>query len=122
MSDLEHTVGIFTTDADLAICSWNDWLAQVTGIPSKDAVGRSLPALFPELEKRNLLGRFRHVLSEGVVEVLAPAFHHYVISCAPVTASTHYDRMQQRATIAPLREEGSIVGTLVTIEDVTARL
>jgi HEAT repeat protein len=30
--------------------------------------------------------------------------------------------MQQRVTIAPLREEGSIVGTIVTIEDVTARL
>jgi HEAT repeat protein len=30
--------------------------------------------------------------------------------------------MQQRVTIAPLREEGSIVGTIVTIQDVTARL
>ena len=69
-----------------------------------------------------MVGRFKRVLTEGVVEVLAPAFHHFLIACAPATASKHYDKMQQRVTIAPLREEGSIVGTIVTIEDVTARL
>jgi HEAT repeat protein len=122
MTNLERTVGIFTTDSNLAICSWDDWLVQVTGIPPENAIGQALVELFPELEKRNLLGRFHHVLNEGVVEVLAPAFHHYVISCAPISPSAHYDRMQQRATIAPLREEGSIVGTIVTIEDVTGRL
>ena len=122
MSNLVHTVGIFTTDSNLAICSWDDWLVQVTGISSEKAIGQALVALFPELEKRNLLDRFKHVLTDGVVEVLAPAFHHYLISCPPLSPSTRFDRMQQRATIAPLREEGSIVGTIVTIEDVTQRL
>ena len=122
MSNSEGMVGIFTTDASLAIMSWDDWLAQVTGISFAAAHGRSLVELFPELETRNMVGRFDRVLTEGVVEVLAPVFHHYLIACAPVAAAKHYDKMQQRVTIAPLREEGSIVGAIVTIEDVTARL
>ena len=122
MSNSENTVGIFTTDADLALRSWDGWLTQVTGISPADAHGRPLIDLFPDLETRNMVGRFKRVLTEGVVEVLAPAFHHFLIACAPATASRHYDKMQQRVTIAPLREEGSIVGTIVTIEDVTARL
>ena len=30
--------------------------------------------------------------------------------------------MQQRVTIAPLREDATIVGLIITIEDVTARM
>jgi len=64
-------VGIFTTDANLLLCSWDDWLAQVTGIPASTARGQSLPALFPDLERRGLLARFHRVLKEGVVELHA---------------------------------------------------
>ncbi|HSB11266.1 MAG TPA: HEAT repeat domain-containing protein, partial [Blastocatellia bacterium] len=115
-------IGIFTTDANLIIGSWDDWLAQVTGISASAARGKSLTALFPELEDRGLLARFERVLSEGVVEVLAPTFHHYLFACAPTAPSKHFDKMHQRVTIAPLRENGSIVGTITTIEDVTSRL
>ncbi len=76
----------------------------------------------PDLERRGLHQRFQRVLSEGVVEVLAPAFHHHLIPCAPRIASRHFTTMQQWVTIAPLREDERIVGTIVTIEDVTARL
>jgi HEAT repeat protein len=57
-----------------------------------------------------------------VVEVLATAFHHYLIPCAPVAPSRHFDKMQQRVTIAPLRDDASIAGLIVTVEDVTERL
>jgi HEAT repeat protein len=104
------------------ILSWGDWLARVTGISTEAARGQSLKALFPDIESRGLLARFEGVLAEGIVEVLSPTFHHYLIACAPVTPSTHFDKMQQRVTIAPLREEAAIVGTIVTVEDVTARI
>ena len=54
--------------------------------------------------------------------MLAPAFHHYLIPCAPASPSPHFDRMQQRVTLGALREESAIVGVMVTVEDVTARL
>lgn len=115
-------VGVFTTDAHLIIQVWDATLARLTGIAEESAAGRELTAVLPDLEQRGLLKRFQRSLNEGVVEVLAPAFHHYLISCAPVNAAKHFDKMQQRVTIAPLRDDDSIAGLIVTIEDVTERL
>lgn len=122
MITIQSEVGVFTTDAHLIIQVWDATLARFTGIGEESAVGRELAALLPDLEERGLLKRFQRSLNEGVVEVLAPAFHHYLISCAPVNASKHFEKMQQRVTIAPLRDDHSIAGLIVTIEDVTARL
>lgn len=115
-------VGVFTTDAHLIIQVWDATLARLTRIGEESAVGRELTAVLPDLEQRGLLKRFQRSLNEGVVEMLAPAFHHYLISCAPVNASKHFEKMQQRVTIAPLRDDESIHGLIVTIEDVTERL
>lgn len=122
MSLVEQKVGIFTTDADLVIRSWDGWLTLATGISPEKARGQALVALFPELETRGMIARFKLVLAQGTIEILAPTFHHYLISCPPTEPSKRYDRMQQNVTIAPLREDQSVVGTIVTIEDVTARL
>lgn len=117
-----QSIGIFTTDADLVIRSWDGWMAAATGIDAANAVGHPLDRLFPELESRRMLARFRKVLATGVVEILSPALHHYLIACPPAFLSSRFDEMRQRATIAPLREGSSVVGIIVTIEDVTARL
>lgn len=122
MTTSDNSTGIFTTDRNLVVRSWDHWMVAATGIAATDACGRELSELFPELEARRLLQRFQNVLEFGVVEVLAPAFHQYLIPCPPGAPSKHFQRMQQRATIAPLRGEDGVVGALVTIEDVTARL
>ena len=118
----QSEVGIFTTDAELTIQVWDATLARLTNIGEETASGQALTALVPDLEKRGLLKRFQRSLNDGVVEVLAPAFHHYLIPCTPVTPATHFDKMQQRVTIAPLRDGDSIAGVIVTVEDVTERL
>ena len=122
MINTQPTVGIFTTNADLIIQVWDTTLARLTGISEESALGQPLTALLPDLEKRGLLTHFQRSLNEGVVEVLAPIFHHYLIPCAPVTPAKHFDKMQQRVTIAPLRDDDSIAGLIVTVEDVTERL
>jgi HEAT repeat protein len=122
MNPSEQSIGIFTTDADLTIRSWDACLERLTAISADSAIGQSLTSLIPELKSRGLLPRFERVLTEGVVEMLAPAFHHYLIPCAPQPPSKHFDRMRQRVTIAPLREGEHIIGVLVTLLDVTARL
>ncbi|MFP5260947.1 MAG: HEAT repeat domain-containing protein [Blastocatellia bacterium] len=122
MSSVEQKVGIFITDASLVVRSWDGWLASATGVSPEDARGRPLVAIFPELETRGMVARLERVLADGSVEILAPTFHHYLIACAPLEPSGRFDRMQQHVTIAPLRENESIVGVIVTIEDVTARL
>ena len=115
-------IGVFTTDIDLVVQVWDATLAQFTGISEESALGQALTTLLPDLEQRGLLKRFQRSLNEGVVELLAPAFHHYLIPCAPVTPAKHFDKMQQHVTIAPLREGDAIAGLIVTVEDVTDRL
>ena len=115
-------LGIFTTDASLVVTTWDDWLETSTGIARAAAVGCRVADLLPDAERRGLLKRFDSALIQGTVEVLAPALHHYLIACSPRIASTRFDRMQQRVTIGPLREQETIIGVLVTIEDVTERL
>lgn len=114
-------LGILTTDAQLRVRTWDDWLVRVTGISADDARGKSLTALIPDLEARGLLARFQRVLTEGAAQVLATAFHQYLIPCPPTTPSKFFDKMQQRITLAPLKEDERIVGVMATIEDVTAQ-
>jgi len=125
MTDNQHTApvfGVFSTDAELRIKVWDNALVRFTGVSTEAARGKQIQELFPEIESRGLLKKFRQVLGDGTVEVLAPAFHRYLIPCPPQTPSTYFDRMLQRTTIAPVVENEEIVGVLVTIEDVTARV
>ena len=122
MTNTQPSIGIFTTDTDLVIQVWDAALARLTGISEETALGKTVTALLPDLEQRGLLKRFQRSVKDGVVEVLAPAFHHYLIPCAPLTPAKHFAKMQQRATIAPLRDGDSIAGLIITIEDVTERL
>ena len=120
--DRPAQVGILIVDATLAVRTWDAWLAAATGIPTEEACGRPLAAVVPAIAERGFLARFEQVLSTGEVQVLAPAFHHYLIPCAPREPSPHFDRMQQRVTLGPLTEGDRVTGVMATIEDVTARL
>ncbi|HPU30166.1 MAG TPA: HEAT repeat domain-containing protein, partial [Syntrophorhabdaceae bacterium] len=116
------TIGIFTTDKDLKITTWDEWLEVATGIKKSEAKDKPLEAIVPDLEERNIKKRFLNVLENGVVEVLSPVFHHNIIDCRPLKPSNLFEKMQQRVTIAPLKEDETIVGTIVTIEDLTEKM
>ena len=123
MAGESPSLGVFTTDAQLTIRTWDAVLAAMTGIPAEQALGQPLRDVIPDLDARDLVAPFERVLGSGVVEVLTPAFHGHLIRCAPKVASRHFDTMRQRATIAPLRDEhGRVAGVIVTVEDLTARL
>jgi len=115
-------LGIFTTDRDLIVVSWDEWLSANTGISADQARGKHLRDLVPDYDERGLHGLFKRSLDEGVVEVLAPRFHHYLFPCAPQAPSRRYERMQQKVTIAPLTEDEARVGLIVTINDVTEEI
>ncbi len=122
MSSSNAAISIFTTDHQLIVRSWDDWLSKATGVNADEACGKELTALVPDLEARGLLKLFQQVLSEGTIETIAPTVDRYLIPCPPLTPSQYFERMQQRVTISPLRSSDRIIGTIVTIEDVTARL
>jgi PAS domain S-box-containing protein len=121
-ADNHNLIGIFTTDEQFVVQVWDAALEQMTGLSAAAVRGKSAAEIIPNLEERGLLARFRRVLAEGTVEILSPAFHRFLIECPPRFPSKHLTEMRQRVTIAPLKENETIRGLIVTIEDVTARI
>ena len=122
MTSARPPIGIFTTDERLVVRAWDPWIADATRIKAEDAVNRPLTELIPDLGARGLLSVFANVLDHGTVEVLAPALHHYLVACPSPDNIPGFACMQQHVTLGPLRADGRVVGVVVTVEDVTARV
>ncbi len=113
--------GVLTTDTDLTIITWNEWLATHTGLAGEQVLGQKLFDVFPELLARNLNAAYRGAL-DGQVIVLAQRLHAYLLQMPPGGDLHQTPLMQQSAKIAPLVEDGRVVGTITVIEDVTERV
>lgn len=112
--------GILTTDRDLRIRSWNQWLVAQSGLAAEEVIGRPLIDVFPDLRERGLEENFRRALA-GEVSVLSTALHRYLIPLQPTVRGDPGGNMLQTARIAPLTFGEQTIGTIATIEDVTQR-
>lgn len=118
----EPKISIFTTDTDLVVSSWDNWLTKATGLSEEIARGKSLAELIPSFVDSGMSGHFQRVLQHGIIETLPQKIYPYLFECPPNIASSHFQKMQQQVTIAPLKQKGEIIGIIVTIEDITANL
>lgn len=116
------TLGVITTDRHLAIRGWNEWVVIATGVSEASVLGRPLMEFVAPERVDFYRELFAEVLERGTARALAPAFHGYLLACPPPVPATHFTRMQQRVTVAPLTADASIVGVMITLEDVTERL
>src|SRR5688572_20486822 len=112
--------GLFTTDRDLRITSWNQWLERHSTLRAKQVVGRPLLDIMPSLTERRLDSYFADAL-RGEVRVLSRALHGYLLPFPPSAPGTSFSHMQQSARIAPLLLDGKVCGTITMVEDVTER-
>ncbi len=112
--------GIFTTDNDLRIRTWNHWLETHSGRPAKAVLGKLLFEIFPDLVARKLDDQYRSAI-EGQVSVLSTALHGHLLPFPATHRDSGFDHMQQTARIGPLLLNHSVCGTITTIEDVTQR-
>lgn len=112
--------GIFTTDPELRIRSWNQWLVTHSGLAVDDVLGRSLTDVFPDVGERGLDQHFRRAL-KGEISVLSTALHKYLLPLRSTVRTTQGAPMLQTARIAPLTFGEQTVGTIATVEDVTQR-
>ncbi|XWK87977.1 MAG: HEAT repeat domain-containing protein [Phormidium sp.] len=115
-------ISIFTTDTSLVISSWDDWLTKVTGLPEEIAKGSELTELIPSFAKTGISSHFQRVLQHGIIETLPQKIYPYLFECTLPIPSRNFQQMQQRVTIAPLKLKTEIIGTIVTIEDITDEL
>ena len=112
--------GIFTTDVEFRIRTWNHWLITHSGISAEQAIGRSLLELFPTVRTRRLDEHFRRALA-GEVSVLSTALHKYLLPLPATAPDADIPHMLQTVRIAPLPTGDLILGTITIIEDVTQR-
>jgi PAS domain S-box-containing protein len=112
--------GIFTTDLDLRITSWNEWLVSHSGLVSEKVIGRRLTDVYPELGPRRLEERYARAL-DGEVSMLSCALHRYLLPLPVTVSESGLPHMLQTARIAPLLQRETVVGTITMIEDVTQR-
>jgi PAS domain S-box-containing protein len=113
--------GVFTTDTRLIITSWNPWLERHSGIDAAEVIGQPLTSAFPDLTLRKLDEHYREAL-EGKASLLSHLLHGHLLLLRPRRDGTSFTTMPQRARIAPLMDEGGVIGTLTIIEDVSDRL
>ncbi len=112
--------GVFATDGDLVVRSWNRWLERHTARPADSVIGRKLLELYPELAERGFERYYRAALA-GEATVLSHRFHKYLLPI-PGSRDRAAEPMPQSARIAPLVESGRVVGTITVIDDVSERV
>ena len=112
--------GIFTTDNQLRVRTWNHWLETHSGRSADSVMGQPLIEVFPELVTRKLDDQFRGAI-EGQVSVLSTALHGHLLPFPVTVRDSGFQHMQQTARIGPLLLNGAVCGTITTIEDVTQR-
>jgi PAS domain-containing protein len=122
MTSHRSRIGIFMTDRDLVVRFWDSSMAEMTGFTKCRACGHCLTELLPNLKASPILAQFQHVLATGQLKVLAPTLYPALIACPPATPSGYFQQMQQHITIAPWRDQTLVVGTIVTVEDITTQL
>ena len=120
MSTERLPLGVFTTDERLVVRTWDTWMAEATGVDASRALNRPVADVITGISATGL-AIMEDVLSQGTVEVMAAALHRCLFPCKPLQPSS-LDQMQQHVTIGPLRDDTGIVGIVVTVEDVTARV
>ena len=109
--------GIVTTDTALVVRSWNRWLVLATGLHASQAIGRALTDLFPSIRDSGLELYYAAALA-GEVKVVSHTLHRFIF---PATRTSR-ERMIQSGRIAPLYEDGVVVGTITVVEDVSERV
>ena len=112
--------GVFTTDVELRIHSWNRWLELHTGQTASEVIGRPLTEVLPELEKRGFIPYYTEAL-RGQVRVISQALHGHVLTMRARLGNRTMPEMPQTGRIGPLTEDDRVVGTITIIEDVTER-
>ncbi len=115
--DQHAAQGLFTTDRDLIIRTWNRWLVSATDLAADSVIGRPLAEVLPSLVDRRMDEHYRDALI-GQVKVLSHTLHRHVLPCPRSDGSL----MPQSGRIAPLLDGDAIVGTITVIEDVSERV
>jgi PAS domain S-box-containing protein len=109
--------GLFTTDCDFIIRSWNHWLESATALNAEDVIGRPLFEVVPSLVERGVDQYYREAAT-GLSKILSHTLHRHLLPSKRGSG----EQMAQSACIAPLMNGERIVGVITVIDDVSERV
>ncbi len=101
-------LGIYTVDVDMKITSWNQTIAEMSGVSESEAVGRNLFELFPALVEEGFIDAVTHVLETGLAEKVRLTHRNF-----------KGDIRYQKRRLSPLKDGELTTGVVVIVEDVT---
>ncbi|WP_207477474.1 hybrid sensor histidine kinase/response regulator [Arenibaculum pallidiluteum] len=58
-------LGVFLLDQDHCVLAWNTWMAEASGLPSEQVLGRTLWQVLPDLKQTRLFGAVEDALLTG---------------------------------------------------------
>jgi len=117
----DATRGLIVTDTQLRIAGWNRWMEIHSGRAAIDVIGRSLLDVYPELARPVMREYFDGAL-EGSVTVVSHGLHRFLITLPPTNPHLDLAEMPQSGHIGPLGDGTTVIGTVMSIEDVSERL
>ena len=117
----ESQRGVFVTDAQFRLVVWNQWMEIHSGRLSSEVIGRVLFDLYPEAATRGIREHYEGAV-EGSVTILSHAFHRFLLALPPTNTELGAAEMPQSAHIGPLSIDGTVIGTVTVIDDVSDRL
>lgn len=109
-------LGAILISDDLTIQSWNQTIADWTGLGKEVAVGANLATLFPNVANRRYAERLHQVFSTGMPATYSPAFHKHFLP-VPARHGLEDQLMIQQTEVRLFSRESDIA--LITIQDVS---
>ncbi len=114
-------LGLIAIAPDGRIAVWNRWIARASSIPSKQASGKRLERLFPEIVNTRLETAVTAALTRGQSSSLS---HAFAATSLPLVCDHQdraaFSRMQQSIRVEPINIGDGQRHCLVHITDVTA--
>lgn len=107
-------VGIIVIQPDYTILSWNDCIADWTGIPKRSIVGQDIRVRFPHLDKPLYMTRIAQVFSGGPAVIFSSRFHPHFI---PANLQSGELRVQSTTVVPVISGENFLA--MIVIEDIT---
>lgn len=118
---LRHAaMGLLVVDEQLTVVQWNLWMADTSGISESDALGRTLPALFPGAQLARVQRKVRQVVLLGNQAFFDARVHGAVFPLrrpSPLHGGDGW--IQQSCTLTPINIDARPL-VCITVTDETA--
>ncbi len=113
--------GLILINKDMDIEFWNSWMEEHSRIDRKEAIGKQLDDIFPDLKLKGFFWKVDNVFTLGNFSFFSQRMHQYVF---PLKSEKYIDKsfeyMQQSVSLAPIQDtQGNITQVLISVVDET---